>query len=145
MIEAITCSGVQYPTDKNKIIGNEKTKKAKSNPGSKNSITYTGNKSIAERIKEIIASTDGSYPCPDCYKPLKVKALIAKHLLSHLPQSEWPFVCLFCGKHMQAKCDLPKHWKTGLHVKTSIPEPGTPEFDTLLKNSQVIEWPPKLY
>ena len=41
--------------------------------------------------------------------------------------------------------DLPKHWKTGLHANNSqIPAPGTPEFETLIKNSQVIDpWPPK--
>ena len=146
IVGALPCTGVQYPTDNHKEIDDKKSKNIKSNPGSRNSITYTGNKSIAERIKEIIGSPDGSYPCPDCSKPLKVKARIAKHLLSHLPQSEWPFVCLFCGKHMQDKSDLPKHWRTGVHANNpQIPKPGTPEFNTLLKNSQVIDpWPPKI-
>ena len=78
---------------------------------------------------------------------IKQKTKMPKHLLSHLPQSDWPFVCLFCGKHHQAKSDLPKHWKTGLHANNpQIPKSGTPEFNTLLKKSQVIDpWPPKLY
>ena len=90
-------------------------------------------------------SNDGQLYCHDCNKPFKVKNNLQKHLLTHLPQSEWPFVCLFCGKHMQAKSDLPKHFSTPKHViDPRIPKTGTIEWEKLMKKSQVMEWPPKI-
>ena len=94
--------------------------------------------------KSSIKSADGTFQCIDCGKSTKPLHNLAKHLLTHVPQSEWPFVCLFCGKHMQAKSDLPKHFATSLHVKDPrIPKAGTIEWDKLMKKSQVMEWPPK--
>ena len=71
-------------------------------------------------------------------------AAMAKHFLSHLPQSEWPYVCMFCGKHMQARSDLAKHFKTSLHANDPrIPKPGSADWLSILQQSQVREWPPK--
>ena len=89
-------------------------------------------------------SADGNFQCIDCGKSIKARNNFTKHLLTHVPESEWPFVCLFCGKHMQAKADLPKHFGTFIHMKDPrIPKAGTIEWDKLMKKSQVMEWPPK--
>ena len=79
-------------------------------------------------------------PCPEnCGKLFTEKHAIKKHLLSHRPEHEWPFVCLFCGKHMQTNFDLAKHLKTKLHVNDSrIPKAGTPEWKALIKRSEVL-------
>ena len=139
-----TPESFQKPINDEKAINVEKSEKNKLSRNSKNSLLYKGNKSIAERVNDVVQNSDGKFPCPDCDKPFGSRGALPKHLLSHLPQKEWPFVCLYCGKHMQAKNDLPKHWKTSVHAKHSIPEPGTSEYNELMANSLVIEWPPKL-
>ena len=40
-------------------------------------------------------------PCPECPKMLSHKTALAKHLLSHRPEEQWPFQCQFCGKYFQ--------------------------------------------
>ena len=78
-------------------------------------------------------------PCPEnCGKYFTSQGAIRKHLLSHRPEHEWPFVCLFCGKHFQARADLPKHFLTNQHVNDPrIPKPGTPQWNELMKRSEV--------
>ncbi len=74
-------------------------------------------------------------PCPEgCGKMLSSKTAIKKHLLSHRPSNEWPYICRLCGKTFQAKGDLPKHWLTKAH-KDDAPKPNTPEFKDLLAMS----------
>ena len=66
-----------------------------SNPGQKST------KSIDELMSEVVRS-NGKFFCPEkCGKWYTSKMPIKKHLLSHRPKSEWPWVCLFCGRHFQ--------------------------------------------
>ena len=61
----------------------------------------TGQKSIDELMSEVVMSC-GKFFCPEkCGKWYTNKNPIKKHLLSHRPKSEWPWVCLFCGRHFQ--------------------------------------------
>ena len=78
-------------------------------------------------------------PCPEnCGKFFACKKTIKKHLLSHRPEEEWPYVCLFCGKHMQANHDLAKHLVTKQHANDPrIPKVRTPEWKELMKRSEV--------
>lgn len=70
--------------------------------------------------------------CPECPKLLSHKAAVAKHLLSHRPEEQWPYQC-HCGKYFQAKGDIPKHWKTSKHLNDpKIPPDGSPEWRALL-------------
>ena len=72
--------------------------------------------------------------CPKCPKMLSAKHALRKHLLSHQPESEWPFKCEYCEKHFQAKGDLPKHFATKKHKDDpEIPNPGTAEFKEVLE------------
>ena len=65
--------------------------------------TTSGKKSIDELMSEVVRSC-GKFFCPEkCGKFFGTKHPIKKHLLSHRPQNEWPFVCLFCGKHFQVR------------------------------------------
>jgi len=76
--------------------------------------------------------------CPKCPKMLSAKHALRKHLLSHLPENEWPFQCEFCYKHFQAKGDLPKHFATKKHKNDpNIPNPGTEEFKEVLERSSI--------
>ena len=78
--------------------------------------------------------------CPECPKMLSCKAAIRKHLLSHRPESEWPFHCIFCFKRFQAKGDLPKHFFTYRHRHDPrIPEVGTDAWRQLLELCSVIQ------
>ena len=62
-----------------------------------------GQKSIAELMSEVVRS-NGKFFCPEeCGKWYTSKMPIKKHLLSHRPKSEWPWVCLFCGRHFQVR------------------------------------------
>ena len=71
----------------------------KSDVGEKGPIT--GQKSIDELMSEVVRS-NGKFFCPEkCGKWYTNKMPIKKHLLSHRPKSEWPWVCLFCGRHFQ--------------------------------------------
>ena len=80
----------------------ENTKKSKKSVvGEKG--TTSGKKSIDELMSEVVMSC-GKFFCPEnCGKSFGTKNPIKKHLLSHRPQSEWPFVCLFCGKYFQVR------------------------------------------
>ena len=84
------------------------------------------------------------FDCPEgCGKKLASKSAIKKHLLSHRPQHEWPFRCEFCGKHFQARADLPKHYHTSVHKNDPrIPPEGSSEWHALLKRAKVINWDP---
>jgi hypothetical protein len=78
-------------------------------------------------------------PCPECGKRLTGPGALPKHLLSHRPESEWPFQCEYCGKKFQARGDLPKHYQTRQHLNDPrIPKPGTPEWGEVLKRSEVL-------
>ena len=75
------------------------TKAMKSVVGEKGS--KPGQKSIDDLMSEVVGS-NGKYFCPEkCGKWYTNKNPIKKHLLSHRPKSEWPWVCLFCGRHFQ--------------------------------------------
>ena len=75
------------------------TKAKKSVIGEKG--TTSGKKSIDELMSEVVRS-NGKFFCPEkCGKWYSTKMPIKKHLLSHRPKSEWPWVCLFCGRHFQ--------------------------------------------
>ena len=61
---------------------------------------------------------------------------LPKHLLCHRPENEWPFVCLLCGKHTQAKSDLSNHLESKIHKNDSrIPKKGTPAWIEMLEKS----------
>ena len=76
--------------------------------------------------------------CPECPKLLSCQAAIKKHLLTHRPESEWPYICEFCGKRFQAKGDLPKHFVTTQHREDPrVPKPGTAEWQIVLDRSAV--------
>ena len=63
----------------------------------------SGKKPIDELLSEVVISC-GKFFCPEnCGKYFGTKHPIKKHLLSHRPQNEWPFVCLFCGKFFQVR------------------------------------------
>jgi uncharacterized Zn-finger protein len=53
--------------------------------------------------------------CEICLKMLSSKGVIAKHMLSHKPKSEWPYKCPLCSRRFQAKSDIPKHFLTSAH------------------------------
>ena len=73
---------------------------------------------------------------------LSCKAAIKKHLLSHRPETDWPYECPFCFKRFQAKGDLPKHFFTSQHKEDPrIPPPGSLEWHQLLNQCCVIpDW-----
>jgi len=78
--------------------------------------------------------------CPECPKMLSCRAAIRKHLLSHRPETEWPFHCVFCFKRFQARGDLPKHFNTYRHRNDPrIPEVGTDAWRQLLEQCSVIQ------
>ena len=61
---------------------------------------------------------------------------LPKHLLCHRPENEWPFVCLFCGKHSQAKSDLIVHIVSKIHKNDSrVPKKDTPAWTEMLEKS----------
>ena len=93
-------------------------------------------KSINELMSEVVESS-GKFFCPEnCGKSFPVKHYLRKHLLSHRPKHEWPYVCLFCGQHSQARADLPKHFRSSKHINDSrIPKQGTPAWDDLMAKS----------
>ena len=65
-------------------------------------------------------------PCPKgCGKMLTTPAAIKKHLLSHIPEEEWPYECPLCHKKFQARGDIPKHLKTKVHENDNIPSMGS--------------------
>ena len=82
------------------------------------------------------------YECPEgCGKKFTNKGAIPKHLLSHRPENQWPFQCLFCNKRFQARADLPKHFKTSKHIgDPRIPKCGTEEWKELMRRSEVVPW-----
>ena len=73
--------------------------------------------------------------CPECYKTLSNKSAIAKHLLSHRPREQWPYICPLCSQTFQAKGDLPKHFLTSRHQNDNIPMRGTPEWTALMEQT----------
>ena len=86
---------------------------------------------------------NAKYPCPEpnCGKKLTTKTAIKKHLLSHRPREQWPFMCEFCGRRFQALSDVPKHYKTSAHINDArIPKLGTPEWIELMKRAEVLPW-----
>ena len=87
-------------------------------------------------MSEVVESS-GKFFCPEnCGKSFPVKHYLRKHLLSHRPKHEWPYVCLFCGQHSQARADLPKHFRSSKHINDSrIPKQGTPAWDDLMAKS----------
>lgn len=60
--------------------------------------------------------------CPECGKMLCSQSAIKKHLLTHRPESEWPYECPLCKKKFQARADIPKHLKSRLHEDDDLPE-----------------------
>ena len=96
----------------------------------------SGQKSIDELMSEVVESS-GRFFCPEnCGKSFDTIWPLRKHLLSHRPRHEWPYVCLFCGQHSQARADLPKHFKSSKHINDSrIPKQGTPAWDDLMAKS----------
>ena len=65
--------------------------------------TTSAKKSIDELMSEVVV-TCGKFFCPEkCGKFFETKNPIKKHLLSHRPETDWPFICLFCGKYFQVR------------------------------------------
>ena len=95
-----------------------------------------GKKSIDELMSEVVESS-GRFFCPEnCGKFFRLRGHLPKHLLSHRPKNQWPFVCLFCGQTFQARADLPKHFKTSKHSKDSrIPKQDTPAWVDMMAKS----------
>ena len=131
--------------EKNESVSNRSEEKSKKIKKSKKSLPQTMNKEISTKEKNLTKThrvknhANGKVPCPEnCGKLLSSEFAIKKHILSHRPETEWPYVCLFCGKHLQARSDLPKHFQTNQHkYDIRIPEQGTPEFEDLMKRSEV--------
>ena len=96
----------------------------------------SGQKSINELMSEVVESS-GKFFCPEnCGKSFDTIWPLRKHLLSHRPEHEWPYVCLFCGQHSQARADLPKHFKSSKHINDfRIPKQGTPAWEDLMAKS----------
>ena len=124
----------QKSTIKEKTIKIDKADNLKqSNKAEKST---SGQKSIDELMSEVVKSS-GKFFCPEnCGKSFGIKHYLRKHLLSHRPRHEWPYICLFCGQHSQARADLPKHFKSSKHINDSrIPKQGTPAWDDLMAKS----------
>ena len=69
--------------------------------------------------------------CDVCDKEINASG-IKKHMLTHVPQSEWPYSCVLCGKRMQARQDVAKHLKTKVHANDNVPMEGSKEWNDLL-------------
>ena len=87
-------------------------------------------------MSEVVESS-GRFFCPEnCGKFFGLRGHLPKHLLSHRPKNQWPFVCLFCGQTFQARADLPKHFKTSKHSNDSrIPKQDTPAWVEMMAKS----------
>jgi len=70
--------------------------------------------------------------CPECGKKLSHHGAIKKHLLTHRPESEWPYECPICHKRFQARADIPKHLLSNVHKNDAIPKHGSEEWYRLL-------------
>ena len=99
---------------------------------------FTHNRSLQVHFQRN-HNSKATVPCPqNCGKFYTGKGALKKHMLSHMPEHEWPFICLFCGKYFQAKSDLPKHFLSLRHKGDSrIPVQGTPQWNELMKRSEV--------
>lgn len=75
--------------------------------------------------------------CPECGKGLSTSHSLKKHLLSHRPQSDWPYFCPLCFKKFQAKGDLPKHFLTQRH-RDEVPPVGSPEWIALINQGVCV-------
>jgi hypothetical protein len=127
-------------TDKEKSIKVDKAANLKQSNKAKYSASRekstSGQKSIAELMSEVVESS-GRFFCPEnCVKSFGIRGHLPKHLLSHRPKNQWPFVCLFCGQTFQARADLPKHFKTSKHNNDSrIPKQDTPAWVEMIAKS----------
>ncbi len=84
-------------------------------------------------------NTGARYKCPECPKLLTAKNALGKHLLSHRPESQWPYYCELCGKRFQAKADLPKHYFSNKHAgDPRIPIPQSPAWFEMLRRSLIL-------
>ena len=101
-------------------------------------VIFTHNRSLQVHLQRN-HNSKANIPCPqNCGKFYTNKSALKKHKLSHVPEHEWPFICLFCGKYFQSRADLPKHFMSLKHKDDSrIPDQGTPQWDELLKRSEV--------
>ncbi|TRY62752.1 hypothetical protein TCAL_10782 [Tigriopus californicus] len=75
--------------------------------------------------------------CPECGKGLSTSSALKKHLLSHRPESDWPYFCPLCFKKFQAKGDLPKHFLTQRH-RDEVPPVGSPEWIALINQGVCV-------
>jgi hypothetical protein len=127
-------SGQKSTTIKEKSTNIDKAANFKQS--NKDETSTSGQKSIEELMSEVVESS-GKFFCPEnCGKSFGIKGHLRKHLLSHRPKHEWPYVCLFCGQHCQARADLPKHFRSSKHINDSrIPKQGTPAWDDLMAKS----------
>ena len=124
----------EKPTKVDKAANLKQSNKAKYSASREKSTS--GQKSIAELMSEVVESS-GRFFCPEnCGKFFGIRGHLPKHLLSHRPKNEWPFVCLFCGQTFQARADLPKHFKTSKHSNDSrIPKQDTPAWVEMMAKS----------
>ena len=59
--------------------------------------------------------------------PKKITKSGAKnHLLCHIPSSQWPWKCKFCGMCFRQKCDICRHFDTSKHKN----DPNVPKFES---------------
>ena len=59
------------------------------------------NDSELSKLKTNTISKKKKVRCPVCNKEMSSQSAIAKHLLSHRPQEEWPYSCILCNKKFQ--------------------------------------------
>ena len=134
LIYARKSTDKEKPTKVDKAANLKQSNKAKYSASREKSTS--GQKSIAELMSEVVESS-GRFFCPEnCGKSFGIRGHLPKHLLSHRPKNEWPFVCLFCGQTFQARADLPKHFKTSKHSNDScIPKQDTPAWVEMMAKS----------
>ena len=134
LINARKSTDKEKPTKVDKAVNLKQSNKAKYSASREKSTS--GQKSIDELMSQVVESS-GRFFCPEnCGKFFGIRGHLPKHLLSHRPKNEWPFVCLFCGQTFQARADLPKHFRTSKHSNDSrIPKQDTPAWVEMMAKS----------
>jgi len=73
--------------------------------------------------------------CSECGKLLN-KTSMKKHVLTHKPQSEWPWSCALCQKRMQTQHDMIKHLRSKVHENDRVPMEGTEKWYELINHDR---------
>lgn len=79
--------------------------------------------------------------CNECGKLLN-KTSMKKHVLTHKPQSEWPWSCALCKKRMQTQHDMIKHLRSKVHENDRVPMEGTEKWYELINHDRTGGYEP---